>query len=71
MHAYLFNCCLSCHTAVFFGKEGNGFKHGIFSAFPQGPSWQIYPCFSWGIGVPYLKGLKMPLEMQNIQCTGM
>lgn len=23
MHAYLFSCCLSCHRAVFFGKEGD------------------------------------------------
>lgn len=59
------------HSCFLWKRRGLVLSMAFFSAFPQGPSWQIYPCFAWGIGVPYLKGLKMPLEMQNIQCTGM
>lgn len=37
VHAYLFNCCLSCHTALFFGKEGDWFWAWHFSCFSPGP----------------------------------
>lgn len=51
-HRYLFNCCLSCHGAVSFGKEVACSWACHFFCFPQSPNGRHTPTLAGKMGVP-------------------